>query len=64
MEIVWVVVRVLAFIGLIVWLVDIVRGKEQLRDARGRLRPGYAAAVSVAALFVLGLVGTAIAEAV
>ncbi len=56
------VLRIMVLVGLVVWLVDLVRGRERVRDDRGRLRPGFAALVSVVALGALAVLASALAE--
>lgn len=40
------------------WLVRVVRGDDRVRDERGRLRPGYAAAAAFGIVLVLGVIAS------
>jgi hypothetical protein len=44
------IVKTVAFIACVVWLVRLLRGDVPTRDSRGRLRPGFAALACLAGL--------------
>jgi hypothetical protein len=57
-----VILKTIAFIARVVWLVRLVRGDVPARDVRGRLRPGFAALVCLASLAAAGWLLSLVAD--